>query len=215
MEQADTIWCITESDKTYFKSLPYISEKHMSVVVPYFPYQRIKKDYVKAKKLVITGTMSWYPNVEGVEWFVKRVFSKLHEQDPEYKLWIVGRNPDERILKLASESVIITGSVPSVDKYLVESDLLIVPNKLGGGAKIKIMEGIFKGIPAVVLRPSITGYETMIPDEAFVVNNEVDYLNAITTINDNENRKKYFVDRFIENAKRDTDISEIVNQIPR
>ena len=210
MEKADAIWCITDKDKAYFKSIPELKQKPMFTVTPYFPYQRKKTNYTARKQLVITGSMNWYPNIEGVEWFATHVFKKILERDGEYKLYIVGRNPDEKILRLASENIIVTGEVSSVDPYLIESDLLLVPNKLGGGAKIKIIEGIFKGIPVVVLRPSIAGYEDLIPDEAFIVDNEDEYVKAVLSINDDTKRKELFVDQFIKNAIKASDISGIL-----
>lgn len=201
LKAVDNIWCITESDMEYFKSLKGLENKKFDIVVPYFPYKRIKMDQIPCKKLVITGTMSWYPNIEGIEWFVEKVFSKLIKQDPEYQLYIVGRNPDERLKKLNSENIIVTGTVPSVDEYIKNCDLLIVPNKLGGGAKIKIIEGIFKGIPCLVLRPSISGYENAIPDEDFIIDNEDEFLKKILSINSDIGKKEKFVSDFQDNIR--------------
>lgn len=210
IKEVSNIWCITEKDKEYFNNVS--KGKNLQVIMPFFPYQKIKNDYSKTKKLVITGSMDWYPNIEGVLWFVNSVFYKLCSIDEQYKLYIVGRNPDEKLLRLKSENIIVTGMVPSVDPYLRESDLLIVPNKLGGGAKIKIIEGILKGIPAIVLRPSIVGYENIVPDQEFIVDNENEYLNAILVINGDESRKERFVKKFSENAMINADLQEIINK---
>ena len=210
---ADTVWCITDSDSNYFKSLQGMENKKFEVIMPYFPYQRIKNDYNPRKILVITGTMSWYPNIEGVKWFVENVFNKLLTIDNEYKLYVVGRNPDPQITMLQSPNIIVTGTVPSVDEYLINADLLIVPNKLGGGAKIKIVEGVFKGIPCIVMQHSIAGYENVIPDNDFIVENGQEYIDRIIAINNDYQKKKLFVDNFIEKAKRNSSLKNAIEAI--
>ena len=95
--------------------------------------------------------MDWYPNINGIEWFVENVFIPLVKRDPAYKLYLVGRKPDYRIKQLGEKckNIIVTGSVDSVDPYYEECDVSIIPVFEGTGAKIKVLESLGKGIPTV------------------------------------------------------------------
>src|SRR5262249_48065564 len=55
---------------------------------------------------------------------------------------IVGRNPDRRVKKWQSESIDVTGRVPSVVEHLHQSAVVIVPLRIGGGTRLKIYEAM-------------------------------------------------------------------------
>jgi glycosyltransferase involved in cell wall biosynthesis len=57
----------------------------------------------------------------------------------------VGRNPHARVKRLASDSVDVTGTVPSVVDYLRDAAAFVVPLRIGGGTRLKIYEGMAMG----------------------------------------------------------------------
>ena len=216
MPEASFICAITEDDKKTLYDIYNIDKNKIFVVRPFFPYTRIKTDYYPRKQLVITGSMNWYPNIEGVVWFAKEVFPYIIHEDPKYKLFLVGRKPDKRILELASSNIVVTGEVQSVNQFLNDSDLLIVPNRLGGGAKIKILEGGMKGIPIVSLRHSIVGYESYFTDKDFVVDDFVEgsvFANRILQINSNFGKKTRFISSFMKQVATECALDNFVKFI--
>jgi glycosyltransferase involved in cell wall biosynthesis len=54
----------------------------------------------------------------------------------------VGRNPSARVERLATSSVIVTGTVPSVTDYLRNATVVVVPLRIGGGTRLKIFEAM-------------------------------------------------------------------------
>lgn len=151
--ESDASLCISNSDIDIFKA-EFPKAKKLVFAKPLIRFSKIKsKEDLKkfGKKLLIVGSMDWYPNVNGIEWFVENVFIPLVKRDPEYKLYLVGRKPDDRIKKLGEkcENIIVTGSVDSVDPYYKECDVSIIPVFEGTGAKIKVLESLGKGIPTV------------------------------------------------------------------
>lgn len=204
ISSANEVWTISKNDKEELLKLD--SKLNVKVVSPFFPYERIKFEYKQNKKLLILGSMGWYPNVEGTCWFIENIFNRILSIDNEYKLYIVGSNPDKKLFKYINESIIITGRVVSVDEYIKNSDLLIVPNKLGGGVKIKILEGIMKGIPVVSVKESLVGYEKVITNKDFIINSDKVFAENILRINSDENYKKKFVETSRSNMLRYCDM---------
>jgi len=95
--------------------------------------------------LVFVGAMDWEPNIDAVEYFCKEILHRVLAEVPEARFRIVGRNPDSRVHKLASSSVEVTGSVPSVVDHLREAAVVVVPLRIGGGTRLKIYEAMAMG----------------------------------------------------------------------
>ncbi|MBZ5667233.1 MAG: glycosyltransferase, partial [Acidobacteriia bacterium] len=95
-----------------------------------------------APVITFVGAMDWEPNVDGVEYFCGEVWPLIKAEVPQARFRIVGRNPDRRVQKWASDSIEVTGRVPSVVKHLHESAVVIVPLRIGGGTRLKIYEAM-------------------------------------------------------------------------
>jgi polysaccharide biosynthesis protein PslH len=95
-----------------------------------------------APLVTFVGAMDWEPNVDGVEYFCSEVWPSIRAEVPQARLRIVGRNPDRRVQKWASESIEVTGRVPSVVEHLHQSAVVIVPLRIGGGTRLKIYEAM-------------------------------------------------------------------------
>jgi len=92
--------------------------------------------------IVFTGSMDWEPNIDAVEYFCREIFPSVLAAFSNARFQIVGRNPHSRVRKLASQSVEVTGTVPSVAEYLRNATVVIVPLRIGGGTRLKIFEAM-------------------------------------------------------------------------
>jgi glycosyltransferase involved in cell wall biosynthesis len=92
--------------------------------------------------VLFLGSMDWEPNVDGVEFFCREVWPQVVALVPHARFRVVGRNPLPSILRLASDSVEITGTVPSVLEHLQRAALVVVPLRIGGGTRLKIYESM-------------------------------------------------------------------------
>jgi hypothetical protein len=142
---------IAELDRIRIENHYSLDLKKKGIIVnPTYMFETLNDNLNKTKSIVFLGTMSWYPNIDGVIHFVQNYFNKLVLIDSSWKFYIVGSNPSIEILRLASSNIIITGAVEDVNPYLIDCMFSIVPNRLGSGLKIKFHESIMKGIPTIV-----------------------------------------------------------------
>jgi len=95
-----------------------------------------------APLVTFVGAMDWEPNVDGVEYFCSEVWPTIQAEVPEARVHIVGRNPERRVEKWASERIEVTGRVSSVVEHLRQSAVVIVPLRIGGGTRLKIYEAM-------------------------------------------------------------------------
>ena len=99
----------------------------------------------KAPVVLFLGSMDWEANIDGVGYFCREIWPKVRTTVPGARLRIVGRNPHSRVTRLASDSVEVVGSVPSVLPHLREAAVFIVPLRIGGGTRLKIYEAMAAG----------------------------------------------------------------------
>jgi len=194
---SDVIFTLTEHDRVKLKKI--MPDRKYKVLTPYFPWKRIKDNNSlgkPTKTLLILGSMNWYPNIEGTVHFIEKVFNKLINIDPEYKLFIVGNKPDTRILKKQNDNIIVTGRVSSVDPYIIQSDLLMIPNKTGSGIKIKFLEAVTKGLPVITYKENTVGYSSKFLKFPFVVSTSNEYILAIQQLINDYDLKRKFIESF-------------------
>jgi polysaccharide biosynthesis protein PslH len=96
-------------------------------------------------RVVFTGSMDWEPNIDAVDYFCSEIWPAIRKEFPDAIFQIVGRNPFPKVQRLASESVQVTGTVPSVAEYLEKASVVIVPLRIGGGTRLKIFEAMAMG----------------------------------------------------------------------
>src|SRR5262249_6607236 len=100
---------------------------------------------VNPPRIVFTGSMDWEPNVDAVDYFCAQIWPRIRREFPHAIFQIVGRNPFPKVQKLASNSVQVTGTVPSVAEYLEKASVVVVPLRIGGGTRLKIFEAMAMG----------------------------------------------------------------------
>jgi glycosyltransferase involved in cell wall biosynthesis len=96
-------------------------------------------------RIVFTGSMDWEPNIDAAAYFCSRVWPRIRQEFPDAVFQIVGRNPAAKVLRLASDSVQVTGTVPAVAEYLEGASVVVVPLRIGGGTRLKIFEAMAMG----------------------------------------------------------------------
>ncbi|MDQ3898983.1 MAG: glycosyltransferase [Actinomycetota bacterium] len=95
--------------------------------------------------LVFFGAIDYYPNTDGVLFFLREVLPRLKQRYPALKLLIVGPSPPEAITRWAGDDIAITGFVEDVRPYLARGAVIIVPLRIGGGTRLKIVEAMAMG----------------------------------------------------------------------
>ncbi len=101
------------------------------------------------RKLLFTGAMNYAPNADGVAHFCAEILPIIRAVVPEVSLSVVGRDPPPRVQSLARDGVAITGTVPDVRPWMNGAAVFVVPLRVGGGTRLKILEAMASGRPVV------------------------------------------------------------------
>lgn len=136
-----------------------------------------KELYNKNINLIFQGNMSYYPNVQAVNFLIKELLPGLRESYPNIKLFIVGSNPSKEILKYRSENIEVTGYVESMKPYLNITDIAIYPIFSATGIQNKVLEAMASKIPCIISKEVSMGISGLRNKEnIFIANNINDYL---------------------------------------
>jgi glycosyltransferase involved in cell wall biosynthesis len=97
------------------------------------------------------GSLDWRPNQDAVRCLLDDIVPRVNQQLPGARLLIVGRNPPSWLIRRVRQTaqVDLHADVPDVRPYLAESSAMIVPLRIGGGSRLKILEALAAGLPVI------------------------------------------------------------------
>ncbi|HEX4340366.1 MAG TPA: glycosyltransferase [Polyangiaceae bacterium] len=95
--------------------------------------------------VLFLGAINYYPNTEGVLFFLKEAWPALKALRPSVKLKIVGPKPPPSISGWPDPSVEVTGYVDDVRPHIASAAAMIVPLRIGGGTRLKVLEAMSFG----------------------------------------------------------------------
>ena len=110
--------------------------------------------------IVFLGRMDYYPNIDGVLFFVKEIFPLIRKAVPHAEFRIVGSNPSRMVRNLSKiKGVSVTGHVPDVRPYLMDAALAVAPLRIARGTQNKILQFLAMRVPVVTTPQAAKGVE--------------------------------------------------------
>jgi len=113
----------------------------------------------KNPTVIYVGTFKWLPNVEAVQYLVKKIWPKVVELSPNAKLKIIGNEPTQEIINygIKNKNIEITGRVPDIRDAFKKAHVLLAPVLSGKGTRYKILEAMASGTPIVATKTAVEG----------------------------------------------------------
>ncbi len=102
-----------------------------------------------APTILFTGLMSYFPNQDGIRWFLDRVWPQIHRRTRDARVVIAGAAPPRWLQDRASAHVTVTGAVRDMRPILADANVVVAPLTIGGGTRVKILEAQAMSRPVV------------------------------------------------------------------
>jgi polysaccharide biosynthesis protein PslH len=113
------------------------------------------------RTVVFFGHLSYVPNIDGVTHFVRDIWPRVAEAHPEARCKIIGGHPPRSLLALAGPRIELTGFVSDLRPHLAAAAAVVVPLRLGGGTRLKIVEAMAMGKSIVSTTLGAEGIEAV------------------------------------------------------
>ena len=201
--KVDAIIPVTKRDGDLFKKLkaepqifvsgvgldyPMISSKEESLD------QKLKEKYIKepqkekeyfasrSKMICHIGSMDWQPNLEGLDWFLKKVWPKVYKRYPESSLHLAGRNMPSYYRSMKQEGIEIAGEVEDAFEFMFSKGIMVVPLQSGSGIRVKILEGMAMKRPIVATPLAVEGIGAKHGEHLLIAEGPSEFANCISIL---------------------------------
>ena len=108
-------------------------------------------------QLVFVGQMGWFPNRDGVDWFLRDVFPRILRACPSAEFVLVGKHDGMEIPADVAPRVTLAGFVPDLRPLVHAAAVYVVPLRAGSGTRLKVLEAMALGKAIVSTRVGSEG----------------------------------------------------------
>ncbi|MFN0123381.1 MAG: TIGR03087 family PEP-CTERM/XrtA system glycosyltransferase [Blastocatellia bacterium] len=146
----------------------------------------------QAIRVVFTGAMDYFPNVEAACYFAQEVFPHIRARQPRAEFLIVGSDPAPDVVRLGKlPNVRVTGWVNDVRPYLAAATVCVTPLAIARGVQNKALEAMAMARPLVATPEVAAGVQAIAGEHLLVARDTREYIDMVMqVINDNELRAR-------------------------
>ena len=134
-----------------------VSVVENGVDVEYFKPQRdVDRD---PARMLFLGSLDWRPNQDAANQLLDVILPKVRAAIPHATAVLVGRRPPDWLRTKVAETpgAELHADVPDVRPFLARCGFLVVPLRIGGGSRLKVLEALAMSAPVVSTRVGAEG----------------------------------------------------------
>ena len=188
---ADLVTAITPEDLALYRA--QWPQKPLLVLTPGYRGRSLDRREMTAalpRRAVIVGSFDWVAKQMNLEEFIRAADPIFTEQGIE--LQVVGKGEAGFIKRLARDlkATRFTGAVDAVERYLDGARIALVPERSGGGFKLKLLDYVFNRLPILALEGSCAGVPLkseesilLYPDQAALARGVVRAIDGLDRLN--------------------------------
>ena len=191
VDAVDFVTAITQEDLALYRARN--CEKPMDVLTPGYCGRRRDERRISAavpRRAVIVGSFDWIAKRMNLAEFVDAADPMFADAGAE--LQAVGSAEESFLKQLRQRTAAtrFTGTVPDIEPYLDDARIAIVPERNGGGFKLKVLEYVFNRVPVFALTGSFAGVPLshndsvmLYPDHAALAHGVLEAIDDIDLLN--------------------------------
>jgi polysaccharide biosynthesis protein PslH len=148
---ADCVVCCSDNDAGLLRKM---NDSIDTVTVPNavdIEYFKPFTSQPKPGSLIYVGGLGWFPNLDAIEFFAKDILPRVAKGVRDVVLTVVGQVPDPAMLERFREypNVRFAGLVDDIRPFAADAIAYVVPLRIGGGTRLKILDALSMGKPVI------------------------------------------------------------------
>ena len=170
LKYSDLNLTLTEIDTKYFidkfnvnpskiKNIGVFEMKNATTIPPVFSFKERSHNPI----LVISGSLNFPQSEKPIINFINHYYCLLLKKYPDCKLIITGRNPSKKLISICLKypTIQLIPNPKSMSDVISLGNIYICPIYAGSGIKLRIMDGLRRGLPILSHEISANGYESI------------------------------------------------------
>ncbi len=133
--------------------------------------------------LIFVGGQNWHPNSDGLRYFFAKIFQDIVAAIPDIKLYVIGKKANNNIVpEVYQDNVIQTGIVDDIRPWVERSAIFVVPLRVGGGTRLKILDAMAMGKAIVSTSIGSEGIDVVSGQNIVVVDDPKEFSEQIVKL---------------------------------
>lgn len=210
---------LTKADKELL-SQHYGNGKEKIEVLGTFEYNaqsHIVGDDIVKGNFLMTGDLSAIQTEQSLIPWMNEYYPYLTEAFPDASVTLAGKSPSDRLRRIAEKhNINIIASPDDMAPILAQAKYYICPTSLGGGLKLRVMDGLKAGLPVLCHAVSARGYEIFVESGIlFVYSDIASFIEQLKNIKNSRKTKKEIVELYEQEFSFLNGVSRLRKLLPQ
>jgi len=142
------------------------------------------------EEIVFVGGHTWFPNRDGMEFFANSILPLLRRTHPQVRITWVGRARQPIVDAMAAKGIEMTGYVDDIRPFVARAKCFIVPLRVGGGTRLKILDAWALGKALVSTSAGSEGLVQEHGENLLIADTPEEFAAAVRRVLDNESLRR-------------------------
>jgi glycosyltransferase involved in cell wall biosynthesis len=138
----------------------------------------------RSDRMIFVGQMSWFPNRDGIDWFLAEVLPRIVRVRPQAKFALVGKNAGLQVPAAVADNVELSGFVDDLAPMMRDAAVYVVPLRAGSGTRLKVLEAMAFGKAIVTTHIGSEGITLEDGESALYADSADDFAAAVLRVMD-------------------------------
>lgn len=173
----DGVWVMSREDAAAFPGRSQVVPNGVDVT-RYRPTR-----LPAAPRIVFTGSLHYFPNIDGLTWFCHQVLPIIRTRVPQVTVTIAGRRPVPSVQCLGEiEGVSVLADVADMVPVIADARVAVVPLRIGSGTRLKALEALAAGRPLVGTSIGLGGLDLRHREHALIEDDPPSFADAVVRV---------------------------------
>lgn len=214
INQYDAIIPITQNDAEIYNQAGNKKPCFVSPASMVVNNYTIENQTIDNYSMFYIGSLDWFPNIEGLEWFLNTCWNSLTLKYPDLKFYIAGRNASEKLVSLIEKKqATYCGEVPDAQEFAANKAIMLVPLFSGSGMRVKIIEGMAMQKAIVTTTIGVEGIPVTNEKDCLIADTPEKYIRSISQLIEDKNYTKIIAQNARNFVYNNFDINVIAKKL--